>query len=113
MFPSNFAIYRKDQSSCHRGGVLLAVNMNIPSIPLPSPEDIEVVVVEVLSSKPFRICVVYNSPNSGLDYQRCLLSFMSTLLQEDGPIVLMGNFNTPDINRSTLSASSRVLFKFM
>ena len=35
-------------------GVLLAVNM----IPLPSPEDIEVVVVKVLSSKPFRMCCV-------------------------------------------------------
>ena len=78
-FPSTFAIYCKDQSF-HSGGVLLAVNMNIPSRTLLIPEDIEVTVVEVLFIKPFRICVVYNPPNNGLDYQHRLLSFMSTLL---------------------------------
>ena len=80
--------------------------MNIPSRILPSPDDIKVVAVEVLSSKPFRICVLYNPPNSRPDYQHRLVSFVSTLPQEDGPVVIMGDFNTPDVNWSTLSANS-------
>jgi len=69
IFPPNYAIYRKDRSSCG-GGVILAIDMSIPSRIVPSPDNIEVVVAEVLSSKPFRICVLYNPPKSKLDYQR-------------------------------------------
>jgi len=36
LFPPNYAIYRKDRSS--RGGVLLAIDMSIPSRILPSPD---------------------------------------------------------------------------
>jgi len=80
--------------------------MSIPSRILPSPDNIEEVVAEVLSSKPFRICVLYNPPNSKFDYQHCLFSFISDLLQDTRPVVLMGDFNAPNISWFTLSASS-------
>jgi len=94
LFPPNYAIYHKDRSSRGGGSVLLTIDMSIPSRILPSPE---VVVAEVLSSKPFRICVLYNPPNSKLDYQCCLLSFISDLLQDTRPVVLMGDFNAPTL----------------
>ena len=48
---------------------MLAIDMSIPSKLLTSPDDIEVVTVEILTSKPCKICLLYNPPNSGTDYQ--------------------------------------------
>jgi len=62
----------------------------------------------MLSSKPFIICVLHNPPNSKLDYQRCLLSFISDLLQYTRPVVFMGDFNVPDISWFTLEFSSNL-----
>ena len=46
-FPPKFITdYRKDRSS-RGGGVLLAIDMTLPSTILPSPDDIEVVAAEV------------------------------------------------------------------
>ena len=55
IFPPNCTIYRKDRSS-RGGGVMLEIDMNIPSKLLTSPDDIEVVTVEILTSKPCKIC---------------------------------------------------------
>ena len=46
IFPPRFTIYHKDRSS-RGGGVLLAIDMILPSRILPSPNDIEVVAAEV------------------------------------------------------------------
>ena len=78
IFPPNCTIYRKDRSS-RGGGVMLEIDMSIPSKLLTSPDDIEVVTVEILTSKPCKICLLYNPPNSGTDYQEHLLSCASLL----------------------------------
>jgi len=106
IFPPNYAIYRKDRSS-RGGGVLLAVDTSIPSRLLTSPDDIEVVTVEILTTKPCKICVLYNPPNSGTDYQDHLLSYVSLLMKEVDPVVIMGDFNTPDVDWSTFNANSQ------
>ena len=55
--------------------------MNIPIKLLTSPDDNEVVTVEILTSKPCKICLLYNPPNSGTDYQEDLLSYVSHLMK--------------------------------
>jgi len=52
-----------------RGGVMLAMDTSISSKLLTSPNNIEVVTVEILGSNPYRVCLLYNPPNSGTDYQ--------------------------------------------
>ena len=79
----------------------------VPSKLLTSPDDIEVVTVEILTSKTCKICLLYNPPNSGTDYQEHLLSYVSLLTKEDDPIVFMGDFNTPDVVWSTISTNSQ------
>jgi len=71
------------------------------------PNNIEIVTVEILASNPCRICLLCNPPNSGTDYQDHLLSYVSLLMEEEVPIVIMGDFNTPDINWSMQSANSQ------
>jgi len=64
---------------------------------LTTPDDIEVVTVEILTAEPCKICVLYNPPNSGTDYQEHLLLYVSLLMKEEDPVVIMGDFNTPDV----------------
>ena len=77
------------------------------SLLLTSPDDIEVVTIEILTTKPCKICVLYNPPNSGTDYQDHLLSYVSLLMKEVDPVVIMGDFNTPDVVWSTFNANSQ------
>jgi len=105
--PPKFTIYRKDRSS-RGGGVLMAIDTTLPSRILPNTDDIEVVAAdhEVQLNKPLKIVVLYHPLNSGPDLQRQILSYIYNLLQEDGYIVIMGDFNTPDVDWLTLSVSS-------
>ena len=98
-------IYRKDRSS-RGGGVLLVCTNCICSRSLPSPPNIEVYVIELLCKQPLKICLVYNPPNSSSEYQKSLLCFLSVFVQTEGHKLIMGDFICPDINWSTLTASS-------
>ena len=52
ILPYKFTFYRRDRGS-RGGGVLIAVNDNLPSILIPSPPNLEVVSVFQLFSSPF------------------------------------------------------------
>ena len=110
ILPSNFAIYRNDRES-RGGGVLLAVDLSIPTKVISSLNDIEAIAVHLLTRNPIKLCVVYNPPNSGLLYQQKLLSFLSDFMQSEGNVLILGDFNTPDINWSTLTAESGFSFQ--
>ena len=105
ILPSNFAIYRNDRGT--RGeGVLLAVNLSIPSKIVSCLDDIEAIVIELFPQHPVKLCLVYNPPNTGLLYQQKLISFLSDIMQTDGNVIILGDFSTPDIDWHTLTADS-------
>ena len=101
ILPSNFIIYRNGQNS-RGGGVMLAIDQSISIKTIPSPEDIEAVVVH-LTQHSVKLCLVYNPPNSDKLYQQKLISFLSKL---NDNIVILGDFNALDIDWLTLSADS-------
>ena len=106
ILPYDFTIYRNDRGS-RGGGVLVAINSSIPSKLLDSPPDLELIVVEANcgSSSPLIICCVYLPPNCPE------ITLSNTLLHlskftNNNPVLILGDFNFPDINWSTLTGHS-------
>ena len=55
ILPADYVIYHKDQST-RGGGVMLAVNNCISSRCIPTPQNIEVLTVELLIEQSIKIC---------------------------------------------------------
>ena len=52
------------------------------------------------------VLIIYNPPNSESNYQQKLLAYLSDNMQATEEVILLGDFNVPDINWATLSGSS-------
>ena len=76
ILPSNFIIYHNDRKT--RGGGVMDQLISIQTIP--SPEDIEMVAVQ-LTQHSVKLCLVYNLPDSDKLYQQKLISFLSNFIQ--------------------------------
>ena len=111
IIPSGYTIYRKDRDS-RGGGILLAVKDNITSSQLSSPPHVEILTVLISTSNPFIISVVYIPPNSSDTYHELLHSYLTNLVNESSTIILLGDFNLPDVNWATYSDSSPKSNKF-
>ena len=105
ILPSNYTIYRCDRAS-RGGGVLLAVKHSLPSIQLSLSSDIESVIVEITSSRSFIVCVVYAPPSADDLYYRHLSDLLSSL-PPSKDLLILGDFNFPDIDWELLSGRSR------
>ena len=93
----------KDRSS-RGGGVLIAVSDLISS---PSPPDLEVITVNVFCHNgPITFCTVYVPPNSEVDYHNQLLSYLYSIVSTMENVILVGDFNMPDICWSSLTGTS-------
>ena len=103
ILPIDFVVYRKDRVS-RGGGVMLAVHSYISSKLISSPDTLELVVVEI-KQIPCTVCTIYVPPNSDLEYMSSLVSFLSTLSTSKN-LIVMGDFNSPDINWEMLCGSS-------
>ena len=101
LFPPHISVYSKDRSTTG-GGVLIGIHSSIPSRQLQS---LELVCVEVSFSISF-ICLVYVCmyPLSNYDYMSSLATFLTSLAPQ--PVILLGDFNLPDINWNSLSGST-------
>ena len=105
ILPSSFTIFRRDRGS-RGGGVMLAIKDNIPSKLLMSQPELEAVTVQILSKFSFILCLVYLSPNSLINVFDTLSTHITNLCHKNLPIIILGDFNTPDINWDTLTGSS-------
>ena len=103
ILPHDYCIYRKDRST-RGGGVLIAVHNSIPSRIIDSPTEMELVAILLLNLNLF-VCVVYVPPSIGLSLFKNILCFLESLAITNS-ILIMGDFNLPDINWSTLTSSS-------
>ena len=107
ILPSNFTIYRCDHRS-HGVGVMLAVKDNISSQLLSSTSIpvLEALTVQIGTNQPLIICLAYIPPRSKV--QSCEPFFISLnyLGNKCSSLLIMGDFNVPDINWNTLSSTS-------
>ena len=63
ILPSNYSIIHRDRSS-RGGGVMLAVKHDTSYEILPSPINLELIIIKTISSSPIIYCVVYIPPKS-------------------------------------------------
>ena len=77
-----------------------------------SPSDIEVITVRFHDPNPFIICVMYIPPNSSEAYFTSLFNYFTELGRESLPIILIGDFNFPDIDWATFHGTSSVANSF-
>ena len=90
ILPANFIVYRKDRTS-RGGGVMLAIDLSIPSKIISSPNEIEVIVVQIFTNNPITLCLVYNPPNSTTAYQQNLLNFLTTIMLSNDNVIILGD----------------------
>ena len=115
ILPTKFSIFRKDRSS-RGGGVLIAVDASLPCSIISSPSTLEVITVSIGIHLPVILCTVYVPPNSTDDYQVSLLNYLTELSSSSAHVIIVGDFNLPDINWSSLtgmSSSSKLFCEFV
>jgi len=96
-------ILRNDRDS-RGGGVLIAIRDSITSSIIPSPSNIEVISVLISMQTSFIICVLY---------YEILFNYLIDLVNGNtNPVILLGDFNFPDVDWCTLSGSSSKSNKF-
>ena len=105
--------YCKDRSS-RGGGVLIAIKDNLASSLITSPSDIETITIKIPISNPIIICLVYIPPNycNSDSYYDSLFHHLSDLSNGTSKIIVVGDFNFPDIDWATYSGSSPTSNKF-
>ena len=97
-------IFRKDRDG-RGGGVLLAIKNFIPWSSLHCPDHLEVVSVLIENFTKTADGVVYCPPNSYSSYSNDLVSYLQSISNYDS-IFIMGDFNAPGINWSSLCGNS-------
>ena len=104
ILPNQYVIYRQDRAS-KGGGVMIAVRNEICSRQVHTDCNLELVVVELEVKPKIIICCVYVPPTSTEGSFNALQNFILSL--PDGiDLFLLGDFNSPDINWNTMSASN-------
>ncbi|XP_011408163.1 PREDICTED: uncharacterized protein LOC105315277 [Amphimedon queenslandica] len=103
--PPGYSVFRHDRDG-RGGGVLLAIRNHIPCFELSSPKDLELVTVNIGLVHQVTLCVLYRPPNASHDYNVSLSNYLNCLAMSPGRIVILGDFNVPDIDWDTLSGDS-------
>ena len=86
--------------------MLLAIHCSIPANLLPSPPNLEVVSVKLNCKTPLIVCLVYIPPYAKLKYFTCIFNYLNNLLSQNHNIILLGDFNLPDIDWNSLTGHS-------
>ena len=71
----------------------------------------EALTVQLLLEQPINLCLIYNPPNSESNYLQKLLAYLYDNMQATEEVILLGDFNVPNINWATLSVSSDLFSK--
>ena len=105
ILPSNYTLFRKDRPS-RGGGVLIAVSNKFTCQTITSPDNLEIICIKLMLPSPITFCVTYVPPNSTADYYDSLFNFLLHLHHISDKIIIIGDFNFPDIDWDLLSGSS-------
>ena len=88
------------------GGILLAVSSVIPSRLVCAATDVELIIVQIMLQKPIYLCCVYLPPPPNSGSVLTVFRYLSSFVHGDCPLILLGDYNLPDIDWCSLSASS-------
>ena len=91
---------------------MLAVRCDIPCQLIDSPSELEIVCVKLNYSQPIVCCLTYMPPNSSITHYENLFSFLNNANISSTNLILLGDFNIPDIDWNTLSGVSPVSQQF-
>ena len=105
ILPSGYTIYRSDRHT-RGGGVLLGVSSSLSSHLLISHSTIDLVVVQLLTSPPITLCCIYIPPSCSPDYFSSCLSALTDIITHHENVIILGDFNLPDINWPCLTSHS-------
>ena len=105
ILPKGYIIYRRDR--CTRGGgVLIAFEGSVSSQLIDCPTELKLLLIQIGIKHPTRICLVYNPPNSCVEYKQSLIAYLDNLASNPSPLIVMGGLNVPDIYWNMLSGST-------
>ena len=92
----------------HCGGVLIAVSNEFTCQAIISPDNLEIICINLMLQlpSPIAFCVTYVPPNSTAVYYDSLFSFLLHLYHISDKMIIVGDFNFPDIDWDTLSGHS-------
>ena len=104
IIPCDYLIFHTDRPTRGRG-VLLAIHSSIPTKLLSSPPNLKIVSVKWNCKTSIIICPVYIPPETKLEYYTCISNYLylGNLLSQNHNIILLGDFNLPDIDWNSLS----------
>ena len=105
ILPNDYVLYGKDRPS-RGGGVLIAVRDFLPSSFISSPSDLEILSIKIGQSYDLVFCCIYVPPESSLSYISSLVHFLTDLSSSFSKIIIVGDFNLPDIDWFTLMGTS-------
>ena len=90
------------------GWGLLAIHQSIPSRLVSSPLFTEAICVQVTSQNPYVVCIVYLPPNPPVHPTVSSLDYLASITEEFPHVVIMGDFNLPNVNWSCPDVSVEV-----
>ena len=102
ILPSNYTLFRKDRVS-RGGGVLIAVNNKFTCQAITSPENLEIICIKLILPCSITFCVTYVPPSCTAVYYDSLFDFLLQLHHVSDKMIILGDFNFPDIDWDTLS----------
>ena len=105
ILPSGYNIYRSDRHT-RGGGVLIGVSSSLSSHLIASHSSIDMVVVQLLTSPPITLCCTYIPPSCSPDYFSSCISALTTIMTHHQNVIILGDFNLPDIDWSCLTSHS-------
>lgn len=76
---------------------MLAFSESLAARQLTSPDSLEILAVEVLTPKPIIISLVYIPPPPTISYLSLLLDYLASVAVNKD-LILLGDFNSPDID---------------
>ena len=111
ILPKTYIMYRNDRTS-RGGGVMLAVNTELSSRQLFSCNDIEAIAVQIDCGRSFIVCVIYVPPTADDTYHQHLSDVLFSLSSLNKDLLVLGDFNFPDIDWELLSGTSKHSINF-
>ena len=101
---AGYTLFRSDRGT-KGGGVMLAINDELTYKQLTVPDTIEALEVIINCSKNLIFGIVYIPPNSSNAYHSSVFNFIHSLPQTNN-IIIVGDFNYPDIDWFTLTGTN-------
>ena len=111
ILPNSYSIVRKDRQS-RGGGVMLAIKNSKSYEVMPSPPNLELIIIRIASSIPVIYCLVYIPPKSSDEYLQDFFNFLTNYKNITDNLILFGDFNFNDINWNSLYGNTSSSAKF-